>query len=249
MTLMTSWGYLSMENAVESLNLYIMSDAQALKLIGKRPTLEDRKITVEPGWNWIAYNSTFTTPIADAFAGLDPQDGDLVKGQYGFAFYDGYEWIGSLKSLIPGQGYMLQSVTYNGVPVIGAEIGVFDGQECRTAEMTDDEGFTYLTIPGDNSKTLQFRMPYDEKILVSDITINYSEDDIYGSHSLPFRITFDDHSATVINDLEVDVADYSQWYNMSGIRLQGKPSTPGLYIHRSYNPETKTFTTKSVTIK
>ena len=46
-----------------------MSDAQALKLIGKRPTLEDRKITVEPEWNWIAYNSTFTTPIADAFAG------------------------------------------------------------------------------------------------------------------------------------------------------------------------------------
>lgn len=277
-----------------------MSDAQELKLIGKRPTQEDRKITIEPGWNWIAYNSTFTTPIADAFAGMDPQDGDLVKGQYGFAFYDGYEWIGSLKSLTPGQGYMLQSVTsenrtfeyplvsaytaqakafdmmstsapqlfnpidhhkypgnmcviaqvtYNGVPVAGAEIGVFDGQECRTAEMTDDEGFAYLTIPGDDLKTLQFRMPYEEKILVSDVTINYSEDAIYGSHSLPFRITFDDHSATVIKDLEVDVADYSQWYNVSGIRLQGKPSTPGLYIHRSYNPETKKFTTISVTIK
>ena len=90
-----------------------MSSAKVLKLIGSHGSKEDRTITVMPGWNWIAYNNTQTASVADALAGMDPQDGDMIKGQYGFALFDGYEWTGSLKALTPGQGYMLQSASAN----------------------------------------------------------------------------------------------------------------------------------------
>ncbi len=88
-----------------------MTEDETLKLIGSQGTQDDRALVVVPGWNWIAYNHTQIASVADALAGMDPQDGDLVKGQYGFALFDGYEWTGSLKALVPGQGYMLKSVS------------------------------------------------------------------------------------------------------------------------------------------
>ena len=88
-----------------------MTAPQTLNVIGKRLTQEQRTITLQPGWNWAAYNSMQTASVADALAGMDPQSGDIIKAQQGFAMYDGYEWNGSLKSLSPGQGYMIQSST------------------------------------------------------------------------------------------------------------------------------------------
>lgn len=88
-----------------------MTAPQALNFVGNRLTAEQRRITIQPGWNWIAYNSMQTSSVADALAGIDPQNGDVIKGQRGFAMYDGYEWNGSLNALMPGQGYMLQSAT------------------------------------------------------------------------------------------------------------------------------------------
>ena len=63
-----------------------MSSAKVLKLIGSHGSKEDRTITVVPGWNWIAYNNTQTASVADALAGMDPQDGDMIKGK------NGIEW-------------------------------------------------------------------------------------------------------------------------------------------------------------
>ena len=88
-----------------------MATSQLLRVVGRRPTAAERTLTIQPGWNWIAYNAPSAASVADALAGMEPQDGDLVKGQQGFAMFDGYEWNGSLKALLPGQGYMLQSVT------------------------------------------------------------------------------------------------------------------------------------------
>ena len=86
-----------------------MAAPQTLNVIGKRLTSEQRTIVLQPGWNWIAYNAMQTASVGDALAGMNPQDGDVIKGQKGFALYDGYEWNGSLKALTPGKGYMIQS--------------------------------------------------------------------------------------------------------------------------------------------
>ena len=84
-------------------------NAASQKLLGAQPDTNQRTITVRQGWNWVAYNAMQPMDIADAFAGASPQDGDLVKGKQGFALFDGYEWNGSLTTLMPGQGYMYRT--------------------------------------------------------------------------------------------------------------------------------------------
>lgn len=88
-----------------------MDRADNLNVIGTAVDPATEKVTVNPGWNWIGFNSTVNMSLNDAFAGLNPVDGDMVKGQSGFALYQGFEWVGTLSSLTPGKGYMFKSVS------------------------------------------------------------------------------------------------------------------------------------------
>ena len=87
-----------------------LSAQATLKVLGRVADPSSRLITVKQGWNWIAYNATSAMSLDEAFAGMQPEDGDVVKAQSCFAVYDGYEWAGTLSLLEPGQGYMLYSV-------------------------------------------------------------------------------------------------------------------------------------------
>lgn len=87
-----------------------LSAPATLKVLGRVADPSSRLITVKQGWNWIAYNATSAMSLDEAFAGMHPEDGDVVKAQSCFAVYDGYEWAGTLSLLEPGQGYMLYSV-------------------------------------------------------------------------------------------------------------------------------------------
>jgi hypothetical protein len=78
----------------------------------KKP--EDRLISVKQGWNSIGYTPLVNLPVATALAEYwsYAQDGDIIKSQNAFAqFYEGSDgatsWIGSLKYMKPGEGYML----------------------------------------------------------------------------------------------------------------------------------------------
>ena len=272
-----------------------MSSAKVLKLIGSRGSKEDRTITVVSGWNWIAYNNTQTASVADALAGMDPQDGDMIKGQYGFAVFDGYEWTGSLKALTPGQGYMLQSaststrtfnypsslpayvqkkaaaqrkqhsfspidhhkypsnmtitarVTFDGAVQQDAEVGVFVGDECRTAEFTDADGYAYFTVPGDGKCTLRFKLDKDGQTWYSDVSLEYTEDAICGSYKLPFEVTFG--KTTFIDGITADDDTNTRWYDLNGMLLNGKPSVPGVYVRSTYDANTGLTITRKVVLK
>ena len=91
-----------------------LSAPATLKVLGRVASPSSRLITVRQGWNWIAYNATSAMSLDEAFAGMQPEDGDIVKAQSCFAVYDGYEWSGTLSLLEPGHGYMLYSVTTAG---------------------------------------------------------------------------------------------------------------------------------------
>lgn len=66
-------------------------------------------IAIVVGWNWIGVKNEFIIDVASAMASLDPQTGDLIKGQRSFAIYeDGFGWGGSLEFLEPKKGYMLK---------------------------------------------------------------------------------------------------------------------------------------------
>ena len=271
-----------------------ISGANTLKLIGGHGAKEDRVITVAPGWNWIAYNNTQTSSVADAMAGMDPQDGDMIKGQRGFALFDGYEWTGSLTALAPGQGYMLFSassgnrsfgypspsahaarrkatsrapsvfvpidhhkypsnmtitarITLEGVAQQDVEVGVFAGDECRTVEFSDEEGLAYFTVPGDSKTTLNFKMAKDGQVWASDVTIEYVDDAIRGSYNKPFEVTF--VAPTSIEDILADGDANVRWFDVNGIRLQGRPNIPGVYVRSSYDVDSGMVVKRKVVIK
>ena len=270
-----------------------MSSAKVLKLIGSYGSKEDRTITVVPGWNWIAYNNMQTASVTDALAGINPQDGDMIKGQAGFAVFDGYEWTGSLKALTPGQGYMLHSastrtfsypsslpayvqkkvaaqrkqysfspvdhhkypsnmtitarVTFDGVVQQDAEVGVFVGDECRTAEFTGADGYAYFTVPGDGKCTLRFKLVKDGQTWSSDVSLDYTEDAICGSYKLPFEVTFG--KTTFIDGITADNDTNTRWYDLNGMLLNGKPSVPGVYVRSTYDANTGLTITRKVVLK
>ncbi len=272
-----------------------MAAPETLRLIGSQGSQDDRAITVVPGWNWIAYNHMQTASVADALAGMDPQDGDLVKGQYGFALFDGYEWTGSLKALVPGQGYMLKSVgtdakTFNYpasltafVPkksmaprqrsvyspvdhhqypsnmtitarvtldeevMQGAEVGVFVADECRAAEVTDDKGYAYFTVPGDGKCTLRFKMTQGGQEWMSDVTLDFAEDAICGSYRLPLELTFG--KTTCVDGAWVDDDADTRWFDVNGVMLSKRPSAPGVYVRSTHDPNTGLTIRRKVVIR
>ena len=71
----------------------------------------DHPITLGTGWNWIGFPSTVSMSVAEAFSGITPQNGDMLKSQNdGFASYlEGFGWYGQLTTLTPGMGLMYKS--------------------------------------------------------------------------------------------------------------------------------------------
>ena len=66
----------------------------------------DHPATIKNGVNWIAYPLDETMSVATAFAGF-PATGDNVKSKDGGqATWNGVMWLGALKNLTPGVGYL-----------------------------------------------------------------------------------------------------------------------------------------------
>ena len=85
------------------------TDATSLSVVGDPDEALSTPVSIVPGWNWIGFNMQQSASLSDALADLQPVNGDLIKGQSGFAIYQDYEWVGSLKALAPGAGYMFFS--------------------------------------------------------------------------------------------------------------------------------------------
>ena len=74
-------------------------------------------IDVKQGWNWIPYTRSFSLSIDDALASAEPAKNDQIKGQEGYAMYNGTSWSGTLKALTPGKGYLYMSKSSNGTTI------------------------------------------------------------------------------------------------------------------------------------
>ncbi len=76
---------------------------------GKPLTPSLHPITLNKGWNWIGYTPLQSIPLQSALADLVPVNGDVIKSKSSFAVYNGYEWVGLLEYMTPGNGYMYKS--------------------------------------------------------------------------------------------------------------------------------------------
>ena len=78
---------------------------------GTKLAEKEMPVTLNNGWNWIAYTPLTSMTIGEALAAANPQKGDIVKSQTGMAIYGTYGWEGSLLALESGHGYMYYSTS------------------------------------------------------------------------------------------------------------------------------------------
>ena len=105
-------------------------------LVGNRinPDSALAQINVSQGWNWIGYPSTKNISITEALGNYNATNGDIIKSQYQFAYYDNINgWSGSLTYMRPAMGYMLKaaaasSFNYPLSSFIGRYVAPTDGE-------------------------------------------------------------------------------------------------------------------------
>jgi hypothetical protein len=86
-----------------------VSAARTLTVTGTAivPTMP---ISLQTGWNWVAYLPTTSIPIATALDSINGQVQE-VKSLTQSAIYNGSAWTGTLTTLEPGQGYAIKMST------------------------------------------------------------------------------------------------------------------------------------------
>jgi hypothetical protein len=118
----TGWvGTLSSLNNESSYKIKTDADC-VVSMTGTETSASAHPITLTTGWNWIGYPSPEPMSVTEAFSGITPCNGDLVKAQNAYAtYYEGMGWIGGLQTLNPGMGLLYRSYNSNPVTIVYPE--------------------------------------------------------------------------------------------------------------------------------
>ena len=131
----------------------------------------------------------------------------------------------------PDNAIMAVKVVADGKALAGIEVAAFADDECRTAAVTNDEGIAFLTIPGDETCELTFKVAVDGEVVVAPLTLTYETDAIYGTPKHPVVMNLGD--ATGIREMLNDNGMKSI-YDLSGRKIQLVDQTrklqKGVYI-------------------
>jgi hypothetical protein len=93
-------------------NAYV-ANGGTLDIRGVSVDPEKFPLTVVTGWNRIGYIPRINVEVNEALSAYPATTGDVIKGQLGFAMYNGKSWLGSLTYLEPDKGYMLKRNALN----------------------------------------------------------------------------------------------------------------------------------------
>ncbi|MCR5140552.1 MAG: LamG domain-containing protein [Bacteroidaceae bacterium] len=274
-----------------------MAADRNLRLVGSRVNPQQTPVTLANKWNWVGYYGQQLASPVDALSDMQPQDDDILKSQNGVAYYDNYEWSGSIVAMKPGVGYMIyntaadkqfaypQSVVSSsrktaqamenreavvqspvvhqssvftpvdyhafsgnmivvarierdGMPVSGAELGVFADEQCRATGVADEGGMLYLIVPGDESIALTFKVAVDGQVFnlqttsedMQSTSIDFETDAIYGTPKEPVVFTL---GATGIMNMAGSTTGEEVVYDLQGRRINDGRSVilqKGIYV-------------------
>jgi hypothetical protein len=86
-----------------------MKHADTLDYYGFAFGADTMPIAVYPGWNRIGYISLSNMPLQTALANYNAKEGDVIKSQDNFAYYDStLGWVGSLTAMKSTEGYLMK---------------------------------------------------------------------------------------------------------------------------------------------
>ena len=101
-------GTLNSLDVVLMYKIYVPSACE-ITLTGTRIDPATRPVTIRNGVNWIAFPLSESMPLINVFAGF-ATNGDMARSKTTSSTYNGSTWRGTLKNLVPGQGYIYKSV-------------------------------------------------------------------------------------------------------------------------------------------
>lgn len=125
-----------------------MKNDRTLRLVGQPVNPSSTAITLRNGWNWVGYYGRQVASVTDALAGMTPVDGDILKGQNGVAYYDRYEWAGSLMMMEPGTGYMIKTSNVRDFSYPGSTVSLAArrSQRAGDADNSGNESFMFNAV-------------------------------------------------------------------------------------------------------
>ena len=103
------WRPVEMDFDIREMYQIVVSSDYEITLTGVPVNPSEYEITIHNGINWIGFLSSESMTIEEAFAGLNPVIGDVIKSKETSATYTGSGWRGELNTIEPGHGYIYQS--------------------------------------------------------------------------------------------------------------------------------------------
>jgi hypothetical protein len=122
---------------------------------------------------------------------------------------------------------LIAQVVAGGQPAAGIELGIFAGEECREAAMTDDHGMVFITIPGDSPCTLTFQVSDGTDVARANDSIVYKNDAVVGTPRAPYVI--DLGTATRIDGVNAGL-NAGDIYDLQGRKIDNSKLRKGVYI-------------------
>jgi hypothetical protein len=88
-----------------------LENSQHLEITGVLRDPLNTTINYFSGWDWLGFIPHVSMSVNQALSNRTNEAGDFIKNQNGYAFYVDSEigWLGSLRFMNPGEGFMLQS--------------------------------------------------------------------------------------------------------------------------------------------
>ena len=83
-----------------------LSGSGSIEQEGTAIVPDKMSISLHKGWNWLGYIPGQASTPNNVLKNLNASVNDEVKGQDGFAQFNGSGWIGTLQVMEPGKGYM-----------------------------------------------------------------------------------------------------------------------------------------------
>jgi hypothetical protein len=103
------WRSSSMDFDIREMYQILVSTGCEITLTGMLVNPANYEITIHSGVNWIGFLPNESMSVDDAFFGLNPVLGDVVKSSDGTYTFNGNVWRGAVEPLKPGHGYIYYS--------------------------------------------------------------------------------------------------------------------------------------------